>query len=210
MTTIILVSATSFEIEPTLRFLKTFNAINTTIIPCITGVGMVNTAFELGRLNGQTIDMAINAGIAGSFGSLKKGDVVNVTQDRFSELGAEDGSEFLSIDALGFGQQAVAPQRLIANAVTNQLVKANGITVNTVHGNDESIKKITALYQPDVETMEGAAFMHAANAFGWQAIQLRAISNAVEKRDKQNWDIALAIKNLNIVVIDLLKILDEH
>ncbi len=64
-------------------------------------------------------------------------------------------------------------------------------------------------YQADVETMEGAAFILAANAFNWRAIQLRAISNKVEKRNKDNWQMALAIKNLNHVVVELLQNLNH-
>src|SRR5204862_354098 len=71
---------------------------------CITKAGMVNTAFELGAFKGDDFDLAINAGVAGSFGKYKKGEVVNVTKDCFSELGAEDDLNFLSIDDLGLGE----------------------------------------------------------------------------------------------------------
>lgn len=210
MTGILLVSATPFEIEPTQAFLRTHVLNNCTVTTCITGVGMVNTAFELGKLNGRAFDLAINAGIAGSFGAFKKGEVINIMRDRFSELGAEDGAEFLSIDAMGFGKQEAILEHVIENAVTERLPKGCGITVNQVHGFEPSIQKITVRCQPDVETMEGAAFIHAANAFGWKAIQLRAISNMVETRNRANWDIPLAIKKLNEVIIDLLKIVNEH
>lgn len=210
MIKIILVSATPFEIEPTRQFLQNFVPVNSSVTTCVTGVGMVNTAFELGKLNGQQFDIAINAGIAGSFGALAKGDVVNVTQDCFAELGAENDTEFLSIDELGFGTQHVAIKHKLYNTVIEKLPVATGITVNTTHGHEASIEKLKARYNADVETMEGAAFIHAANAYGWQSLQLRSVSNAVEKRNRDNWNIPLAINNLNATLIDLIKELDEY
>jgi len=213
MIKIILVSATVFEIEPTLLFLEHYKAAKPhtfifgklEIETCITRVGMVNTAFELGKLAGKNFDIAINAGVAGSFGEYEEGEVVNVTDDCFSELGAEDGEKFISIDLLGFGEQKTGLLNLVHNPVTDKLPLVNGITVNTVHGNEDTIEKIVKEFRPDVETMEGAAFIHAANAFNWRGIQLRAISNKVEKRNKSNWQIPLAIKNLNEILIELIK-----
>jgi len=73
-----------------------------------------------------------------------------------------------------------------------------------VHGNEKSIQNIIEKFQPHVETMEGAAFIHAANGFNWRAIQIRAVSNVVEKRNKENWNIGQAVQNLNKVLLDLL------
>ncbi len=212
MLRILLISATSFEIEPSLRYLKqeavfssgAYQIANVEITICITGVGMVNTAFELGKLASQKFDVAINAGVAGSFGKHPVGEVVNVTQDCFTELGAENGDSFLTVDELGFGKQAIQLMQPFEQSALIGIAKANGITVNTVHGNPDSIQKIIERYAPDIESMEGAAFIHAANAFGWTALQLRAISNRVEKRNRENWNIPLAIENLNAIVIELI------
>lgn len=218
MTNIILISATVFEIEPTLLFLDHYKTAKPhsyifgkfNIDVGITRVGMVNTAFELGKLAGKHYDIAINAGVAGSFGEYLEGEVVNVTDDCFSELGAEDDERFLSIDVLGLGEQRLGLFKLVHNEVTDKLPMVNGITVNTVHGNAASIHKVVQDYKPDVETMEGAAFIHAANAFNWRGIQLRAISNKVETRNKDNWQMTLAIKNLNEILIELIKSMNHY
>jgi futalosine hydrolase len=72
----------------------------------ITGVGMVATAFALGReLATNHYDMAINLGIAGSFDrGIALGDLVEITQDTIAELGAEDDETFLPINQMGFGE----------------------------------------------------------------------------------------------------------
>lgn len=169
----------------------------------LTGAGMVNTAFELGKLIGSRFDVVINAGIAGSFNRYQIGDVVNVTQDCFSELGAEDGDGFLNMDELGLGRQNVEPLYPFENHVSSRLPVTNAITVNTVHGNEKSITSIVEKYQPHIESMEGAAFFHAANSFNWKCIQLRAVSNLVTRRNRSEWNIDLAVKNLNTLLIEL-------
>lgn len=213
MIKVLIVTATRTEIEPTLLFLEPYKSNlpghfifgKLELEICITKVGMVNTAFELGKLHGKEFHLAVNAGIAGCFTKLELGTVVNVTDDCFSELGAEDHLKFIPSDILGLGEQKIGILKILNNDVTNKLPLVNGITVNTVHGNEESIERVISQYHPEVETMEGAAFIHAANTFNWKAIQLRAISNKVEKRNKNNWQLPLAIKNLNQVLIDVIQ-----
>ena len=45
----------------------------------------------------------------------------------------------------------------------------------------------------DVEAMEGFAVLRAAEAAGIPAVEVRAISNAVEEPDRARWDIAGAL-----------------
>src|SRR4051812_16770685 len=115
MVKMILVSATAFEIEPLLHFLQPYKTAEGDsyifgklfITPAITGVGMTNTAFELGKKAGEPFDLALNLGIAGSFKHYQPGDVVNIIRDCLSELGAQDQETFLSIDSLGLGKQNI-------------------------------------------------------------------------------------------------------
>lgn len=86
------------------------------------------------------------------------------------------------------------------------LPPVSGITVNTVHGNSDSIKKVVRRFHPDIETMEGAAFFYACSQQKIPCLQIRAVSNYVAMRNKSAWNIPLAVKNLNETVI---KILDE-
>ena len=89
--------------------------------------------------------------------------------------------------------------KLIVKAKT-KLKPVKAITVNTVHGNKNSIQSTVNLFNPDIETMEGAAFFKVCNYFNVPCMQIRSISNRVEKRNKSNWDIDLAIANLNMEV----------
>jgi futalosine hydrolase len=46
--------------------------------------------------------------------------------------------------------------------------------------------------------MEGAAVFMVCQHFNIQCIQVRSVSNYVESRNKNNWNIPLAVKNLSI------------
>jgi futalosine hydrolase len=48
--------------------------------------------------------------------------------------------------------------------------------------------------------MEGAAVVHAANRVGAPAIEVRAISNTTGNRNTQEWDIPLALQNLDAAI----------
>ncbi len=159
----------------------------------ITGVGMTATAFALGKHLNNTYQLVVNVGVAGSFDKeLALGSLVNIYEDTFAELGAEDHDDFISLKELGFGDITYH-----TNYNLTGLPKAKGITVNKVHGNAESIKQIIKRLAPQTESMEGAAVLYACNVNDIPCVQVRSISNYVEPRAKENWKIGLAIKNLN-------------
>ena len=158
----------------------------------ITGVGMVNTAINLTKeLIKSDYDLVINMGIAGSFSDdVKIGDVVEVVEDTFSEIGFEDGDKFSEFTDFRIKTAYSVKSK------TN-LRKAKGITINTVHGKEDSITEIVNKINSDIETMEGASVFKVCEELDVSYMQIRAISNNVEIRNKDNWDIDLAIRNLN-------------
>lgn len=174
----------------------------------ITGVGMVATAFALGKdFATNRYDLAINLGIAGAFDrNIALGEVLEITEDTFAELGAQDGNEFITIDNLGFGTSTFKPTTSLSGLNKNFALKtATAITVNTVNGNEAAIEKITRRLNPQTESMEGAAFFYACNQMNVPCMQIRAVSNYVEKRNRDNWKIGPAIKNLNTFAVEFLK-----
>ena len=192
---ILLVAATNAEV-----ILARFNVGNI----LITGVGMLNTAHHLTKeLLAKKYDLVINMGVAGAFNNtLNIGDVVEVIEDNISELGAEDGVEFLNPNQMG-----LLLETTFKSKGRTSLKQTIAITVNTVHGNETSISKIKERLNPDVESMEGAACFMVCEQFNVPCIQVRAISNRVEKRNKENWNMPLAIKNLNAEVEQIINTL---
>ena len=180
---ILIVVATKQEIQVN-------NFTNSDIL--ITGVGMINTTFMLTKkLSLNSYDLVINMGIAGSFcKSINIGDVVEVTQDIFSEMGAESSNKFLSPYEIDLDVSFQSVQQTKLKAV-------QAITVNTIHGNNLGIQNIKQRLNPDIESMEGAAVMMVCQQFETKCVQFRGISNFIEERNKENWNISLAISNLN-------------
>lgn len=217
----LLVSATLLEIEPTLAEfgkgrhlspeLTRFKYGSIILDVLVTGVGMVHTTYFLTKyLNSYKPDLVINAGICGSFNdAVSIGSVVNVVTDSFPEIGSESADSFMS----WFDLKLENPQRFpfsegkLVNPDKDVLLKnfditqVEGATVNTVHGNELNIQKFTRNFKPDVESMEGAAFMYACLQQGVQFLQIRSVSNKVEVRNTEKWNIKLAISNLNSFLI---------
>lgn len=224
---ILIVSATYIEIEPLLlqfqfeleinQKLRSYTYKNHQIEVLIPGVGMTCTAYWMGKtLATKLYDVAINVGLAGSFDdNLTIGEVVNITSDQLSELGAEDGESFLSLIDMDLimdedfilNNGEMENTIPIQNKTIDSLPKVKAITVNTTHGDSESIKKIKDLFNPQVESMEGASFFYACLLEGISCSQIRSISNRVEKRNKDNWDIPLAVKNLCSTTLQIINTL---
>ncbi len=196
---ILIVAATESEIASVVRE-KPSLPPGTHLDTLTTGVGMVATAAQTARALALTrYDLALNFGVCGSFDRrLQPGRVVHVVSDRIAELGAEDGDAFLTVEALGLPADPVFvnsdPPEI---EPLGSLPAVSGITVNTVHGNERSIAEIVRRFSPQVESMEGAAFMHACLISQVPFAQIRAVSNAVERRNREAWRLGDAIANLN-------------
>ena len=208
---ILLVSATDAEIAPFLGALRDASPHDIEVLT--TGVGMVATAVWCARALSRThYDVALNLGVCGSFDpALTPGAVVHVVADYMPELGAEDGEAFLTIQQLGLLGDDEFPYRgkQIVNGTPPQssalqrLPVVTGITVNTVHGDPRSIAAVTSRFAPQVESMEGAAFMYACRVSDVPYAQVRAVSNMVERRNREAWKIGDALRNLGAAAVEI-------
>jgi futalosine hydrolase len=181
---------------------------NIEIRQLVTGVGSVSTAWAINKWlsANERPDLAINAGIAGSYNKeLEIGDVVMPVSDCFADAGIEDGDNFLTLDEAGLVSANEFPfteGNLVADNRYTLLMKGllkpvRAITVNTATGSDATREKLLKKYNPDIETMEGATFFYTFARENIPFLALRAISNKVEIRNKNNWNIPLAIQNLS-------------
>jgi futalosine hydrolase len=171
------------------------------------GVGMVATAGRCARaLATARYDVALNLGVCGSFdAALGPGSVVHVVRDRLAELGAEDGDGFLTLADLRLeGDDEFVNDAPPACRALAELPAVTGITVNTVHGDERSIAAVVARCQPQVESMEGAAFMFACRLSGIPFAQVRAVSNVVERRNRDAWKMREAIDSLGAAAVRIL------
>jgi len=223
---LLIVTATLLEIEPLLTFLeqKTPSFGRESLLQCtyethkidilLTGVGLLHTAFRLGHLlANQSYDVALQMGIAGSFNvSIGIGDVVEIMSEQVADLGAEDDYEFIPITKMVFYDEDQHPyQKGILRNITNALHgklpwlrRVRSVSVNKASGSRHSIWQITKHFRPDIENMEGAAFFYACLMHQLPFYEIRGISNHVEVRQKEHWNIGLAVENVNRIVIKLL------
>ncbi|MEM9918961.1 MAG: futalosine hydrolase [Bacteroidota bacterium] len=221
---LLIVSATPFEVAPVNEHLTQHFKTNKEgflqrgqleVQLLCTGVGMTATAYALSRqLQHQQYDLIVNAGIAGAFSGrgLQIGDVVSVASEQFADLGVEDSqAKFTDVHemALVDGNSFPFSGSKLLNPSADQykfLPSVAALTVNKVHGSAGSIQKIMEKYPADIESMEGAAFFYCCLMEKQNFLQIRSISNEVEVRNKDNWNIPLAIDNLNKVLLQMMEI----
>ncbi len=89
---ILVTAATTFEIQPFMDHLAGKNYQNCQVTTLIGGIGMMHTAYQLGRQFALSRpDLAIQAGIAGCFDhSWEMGKVVIIDREQLGDLGVED------------------------------------------------------------------------------------------------------------------------
>jgi len=181
----------------------------------VAGVGSISTAWALKQwisMNGKP-DIAINAGIAGSYrDELIIGDVVLPVTDCFADAGIEDGGNFLTLAEAGlisanefpFREGKLYSDNMYTNKIKSILKPVRAITVNTVTGSESSREKLVKKFNPDIETMEGATFFYICSREKVPFLALRSISNKIEARNKNNWNIPLALNNLSEKLIEVM------
>lgn len=179
----------------------------------VAGVGIATTVFNLTKLlHAIKPDLIVQAGIAGSYQThYEKGSAVLIKRDRFAGLGAELGDGFADVYALGLSDPNAFPFRdgwIEGNtdpAYFPLLPRVDGITADLVTGTEQTRNERFSLYQPVVESMEGAACFFVAAQMQIPALQVRTISNYVEKRNTANWNIPDAVTHLNSLLIEFLQ-----
>lgn len=211
---ILIISSTFQEIEMFLNngFEKKSEHLysNKSIDVLICGVGILFSTFNLTKhLATKKYDLAINVGIAGSFNcDLKIGETVHVTSDCFADFGIEFDNEFQSIFDTKFVDKAEFPfanGEIISKIKIDNLKSVKSITVNRTSGSLETILERKKLFSPDIETMEGASIMYVCAKEKLECIQIRSISNIIDERSNQTWNVKLAIENLNKKLVEILK-----
>ena len=185
------------------------------LTPIVTGIGSVATAWALTKQlsSGLVIDLAINIGIAGSYcDEIKTGDVVLPVSDCFADAGIETKSGYLTLaeaglqdpDAFPFTSGRIVSENRFISHAAGVLRTFNAVTVNTATGSENSIKRIIRKYNPDIETMEGAAFFYICRRENIPFLAVRAISNKVEPRVRDRWNVPLALENLSVKLKEVL------
>lgn len=212
-TKILIVAATSSEAEVLVKIPGTvrkedgFLYRNFEISLLVTGVGSAATSWAMSKwiFANPKPDLAINIGISGSYRKdISVGEVVVVKSDCFADAGIESGDEFRTLGEAGLTDPDRFPftdGKILADSrylvIAASLMKpVNAITVNTATGSDATRGKLLKKFNPDIETMEGATFFYICSGATIPFLAIRSVSNPVEPRNRDKWNIPLALETL--------------
>jgi len=210
---ILLVSATNFEIQPTINYLAERDCIigNNRFEVLNAGIGSMSTTYWLTKaIDKHRPHLMIQAGIGGSYAAdYPPGSLVLIKEEVTGDLGVEENNEFKDVFDMGL-PQIVDPytgknleNKHVELLQQNNLPLVKSVTINEITTRPARIQQLQQKYQPVVESMEGAAFHYVALVEKIPFIQVRAISNMVGERDKTKWKMKDAIATLNEQLIKM-------
>jgi futalosine hydrolase len=164
------------------------------------GVGPAAAAAATSRaLGAAPYDLVLSAGIGGGFAPLRPGDVAVASTIVFADLGAETADGFVPVSELGFGDERYDVEPRLALELADRTGGHVGtvVTVATVTGSAPTAAALARRFvDPVAEGMEGAGVAAAARLHGVPAGEIRAVSNLVGPRERDAWQVPLALAAL--------------
>ena len=189
------------------------------------GIGKTNAAHAATVLIEKfSPSCVVNFGIGGAYPSsgLKVGDVAVAEKEVYADEGVllKDGLYSLEVTGIPllkargrcYFNEFPADKRLSRLAVKAAATVAHCrygvfLTVSACTGTRKRARELEGKFSPLCENMEGAAIAHICRRYGIPFIEIRGISNIVEDRNKEKWDIKLAAENCQKVVLEFLAML---
>ncbi|VVB95095.1 Futalosine hydrolase [uncultured archaeon] len=185
------------------------------------GVGKVNAAHSTTlMLENYDIGFLVLFGIGGAYTPQKLGDIAVAESENYGEEGVftKEGwrpMEFMGLPLLKNGKEyyntfpmEAELSKLAAKASKDcgfNVISGNFITVSQCSGTRERGVILRERFGGLCENMEGAAVAHLCAFYRVPMIEIRGISNMVEDRDLEKWDIVKAASNCSKAVIELVR-----
>jgi futalosine hydrolase len=176
------------------------------------GVGILATTFSLSKLIVEVQpDLIIQIGIAGTFEQNLLGKLVIVKQELLGDLGVEENNQFK--DVFDLKLEAANEYPFIKKRLSNgwierfnllNLPEVTAITISEITTREERMRHLQKKYNPQIESMEGAALHYVGLLTNTPFLQIRAISNLVGERDKSKWQMNEALSGLTNTTLRLL------
>ncbi|MCX7986641.1 MAG: hypothetical protein N2662_06860 [Bacteroidales bacterium] len=166
----------------------------------ITGPGMVHATHWVTRiLCNKKYDLVVHVGLAGSFrNNIRVGSVVNVETDFFADLGFSEKGSVKSFFEVGVIDRNTFPFRdgglkytfdISGFRLLKTLPKVNAITVSHNTSEPADMAKKIDKYNPDIETLDGAAVLLCCLIYNIPCISIRAVSYQVESFTFRSWQL---------------------
>lgn len=188
----------------------------------ITGPGMVNAAqAHTAAIERLCPDLIIHTGCAGIFPSTggDAGDLALAESDTDIHTGIEREGEIIPaplpfplietnngpiIRTYPLNHDLVKRAENVLKSCGFQVFMGHFITVSTITASAQRAQALVAAFSPVMESMEGASAAHVALHYGVPFLEIRAASNLVGPRKKDQWNLPLAFERCSKAVFHLI------
>ncbi len=196
------------------------------VLHCVSGMGKVNAAHGATIISRFNPAAVVIFGIGGAYPSsaAKIGDLAIAKEEIAGDEGVLtlDGfkdTEYIGIPLLKTSTAVIyttypAPDSLVKRALQSLPANLEGdgsrvhlgtfVTLSTCTGTSARARELEERYHGLCENMEGAAVAQVAELHAIPWIEVRGISNIVEDRDLQQWDIPRAAQAAQQAVLHIL------
>ena len=199
------------------------------VVVCTGGIGKVNAAVATTALiERMQPQLVINTGCAGAYpgSGLSIGDLAVASEEVLGDEGVITSGGWLDFRAMGLPMLVQGEERYyneiplsrhtvdsalrLAALHGTALARGRFVTVSTCSGTrmrgEELVQRIGAI----AENMEGAAVALTCLRYGIDCLEIRGISNQVEERNMEGWDIPAAVEAAQRFVIRFIEELDRQ
>ena len=201
---------------------------NQPVVICAGGIGKINAAAATAVLIEKCHPrLVINTGCSGAYlaSGLSVGDLA-VASDEFlgdeGVLTAEGWQDlrFMGLPTLIHGNQqfhnaiplskhAAEKAMHLADYYGVKLVRGRFITVSTCSGSRQRGEELARSFHGICENMEGAAVAQTCLRYGIDCLEIRGVSNLVDERDMNTWDIPRAVEAAQRFVVKYIEEMDR-
>jgi futalosine hydrolase len=198
------------------------------IVLTATGIGKVNAAIvSTAIMEHFRIQKVIFFGVGGAYpgADLTVGDVAAASSEFYGDEGVIDSDGWHSLRKIGiplvesgrkkfFNEYPVSPlpfrslkTRTISGGsnLSFKIKTGNFVTVSSSTGTRKRAKELEKRFNAICENMEGAAVAHLCTLYKIPLFEIRGISNIVGVRDRRTWNLKLASRNCQQVVLETLE-----
>ena len=179
---------------------------------CLSGVGKINAAAATAVLVGHLRPrLVINTGCAGAYAGsgLGVGDLAVASNEVLGDEGVMTSAGWLGLQQMNMpcftkgedryfneiplSDRAADKAVRLANYCGVNLTRGTFVTVSTCSGTVQQGELFSRRFGGICENMEGAAVALTCLRYGVDCLEIRGISNLVEERNMNRWDIPLAV-----------------
>ena len=188
-----------------------------------TGIGAVNTAHALTCvLESERPQLVLQLGVGGAYlgSGLGIGDIALASEEVYGDIGVRTGNSWQDASEIGipvlqlkesFYNRFVLDRRVVEWA--EEVMRSTGmatatgtfVTVQECSGTAALGRERSERFAAICENMEGAAAAHLCRLYEVPFIELRGVSNMVEDRRKETWDLPKATANAQRAALELLR-----